>query len=80
MFKQAHESFCAACNPRSHLVRSNLHPLNSTTGSHKCNTPRCQAAENVSNTTKETFKINYFDYNSKSLNYLIFFEVFGKQY
>ena len=81
-------SFRIARNLRSHLVRSKLYPLQRTTGSCKCNTPRCQVGKNVkecfefsSHVTKETFKINhYFDCNSKSLIYLISCKVCGKQY
>ena len=81
-------SFRTARNLRSHLVRSKLYPLKRTTGSNKCNTPRCQVGKNVkecyefsSHVTKETFKINhYFDCNSKCLIYLMSCKVCGKQY
>ena len=72
-------SFRSARNLRSHLVRSKLYLFKRTTGSYKCNTPRCQVGQNVkecyefsSHVTKKTFKINhYFDCNSKSLIYLL---------
>ena len=40
-------SFRTARNLRSHLVRSKLYPLKRTTGSYKCNNPRCQVRNNV---------------------------------
>ena len=59
-------SFRTALNLRSHLVCSKLYPLNQTTGTYKCNTPRCHIGKNVkecyefsSHVTKETFKINH---------------------
>ena len=81
-------SFRTAQNLRSHLVRSKLYPLKRTTGSYKCNTPRCQVGKNVkecyefsSHGTKETFKISHcFDSNSKCLIYLMSCKVCGKQY
>ena len=81
-------SFRIARKLRSHLVRSELYPLQRATGSCKCNTPRCQGGKNVkkcyefsSHVTKETFKINhYFDCNIKSLICLIPCKVCGKQY
>ena len=81
-------SFRTARNLRSHLVRSKLYPLQHTTGSCKCNTPRCQVGKSVkecyefsSHVTKKTFKINhYFDCNIKSLIYLISSKMCGKQY
>ena len=81
-------SFRIARKLRSHLVRSELYPLQRAIGSCKCNTPRCQGGKNVkkcyefsSHVTKETFKINhYFDCNIKSLICLIPCKVCGKQY
>ena len=79
--------FCTARSLRSHLVRSKLYSLQLATGFYKYNTPRCQVGKNIkecyqfsSHVTKKTFKINYFDYNSKSLIYLMSCKVPGKQY
>ena len=64
-------SFRTVSNFQSHLVRSNLYPLQLITGYYKCNTQRCQVGKNAnecctfcSYLIKVTFKINnYFDYN-----------------
>ena len=40
-------SFCTARNPRSHLVRSKLYPLEKKTGSQECKFQRCLTCKNV---------------------------------
>ena len=81
-------SFHIAYNLRSHLDWSKLYPVQRTTGSCKCNTPRFQVDKNVkecsevsSHETKETSKLNhYFHCYSNSLIYLISCKVCGKRY
>ena len=78
-------SFLTALNLRGHLVQSKLYSFQRTTGSYKCNSPRCQVVKECyqfsSHVTEETFKINhYFDCNSKSLIYMISCKACDKQY
>ena len=78
-------SFLTALNLRGHLVQSKLYSFQRTTGSYKCNSPRCQFVKECyqfsSHVTEETFKINhYFDCNSKSLIYIISCKACDKQY
>ena len=65
----------------SSLGRAKLYPIERTVGSFRCRSKRCEVCKYITETDRETYKINHrLDCNDKCLVYLLTCKKCKKQY